>query len=478
MVKFFTLSWGSHIFITFMLGTCVLAQTIALVLSVFRHGLTKTRITENLFEISILLEILVFSLLYGQFVNGYINGFVVPTGYENIRVVICIIVVILSIIVFTLTRNLWHLGVVPTTLISLPIIENMLVLLFPWFFIGALIFFLIRSIKVCISNIVAIRTNISGLSVIHAVDTLHTGVLFSENDGYTLLSNHQMQKLMIAITGKIFRNSIQFYETLISDQYISRYKKAELDGQVIYILPNEGAWMFTKTNINFLMKNYIHISAADVTELWGLTAKLQLQDEELRHKSEELKRTIANLHILSKEREIDNAKMRAHDILGQRLSVLLRIIQNENNLDYELLTSLSKGLLAELKAEQNKVGPHDKLKGIQQIFAAIGVNIEFQGELPEEVQKACLFVDIIREGSTNAVRHGFATAISIKAESKESEYKLTINNNGYTTATPITPGNGIKVMRKKISAQGGNLDIIHHPVFTLSIVLPGGDKHD
>lgn len=478
MIKFFNLSATTHIFITFILGICVLAQTLALVLNFFRHRRTITWAFESFLEISILSEILIFSLLYGQIVNAYNIGFIVPTGYENIRIFVFLVILILVLVVSILTKNLLGLSVIPITLISLPVIENIIGPTFPWLFIGALIFLLVRSIMICIFSVIAIGTTISALSVTRAIDTLHTGVLFSENDGNTLLSNRQMQNLMIAITGKVFRNSIEFYDILLSDKYSSSYKKADLDGQMVYLLADGTAWMFNKTDIFFLMKNYIHISVADVTELWKLTAKLQVQDQELRHKSDELKQTIANLHILSKEREIDNAKMRAHDILGQRLSVLLRIIQNASNLDYDLLTSLSKGLLAELKAEQSEIGAYDELTGIQQIFSAIGVAIEFEGELPDDTQQASLFVDIIRESSTNAVRHGFATQINIKTELKENEYKLTINNNGHTTTTPIIPGGGIKVMRKKVSAQGGNLNITHHPLFALSVVLPGGDKYE
>ena len=312
----------------------------------------------------------------------------------------------------------------------------------------------------------------------HAIDTLHTGVLFCENDGYTLLSNYQMQKLMIAITGRIFRNAIQFYEMLVSDQYESRYKKAELDGQMIYLLPDGTAWMFTKTDIPFRMKNYVHISVADVSGHWNLTTRLQQQNQKLRRKKDELTKTIANLHIFSKEREIENARMRAHDILGQRLTVLLRTIQDENNIDYDLLTSLSKGLLDELKAEKSETRPYDELESIQQIFAAIGVDINVEGQLPDNVEHAGLFVDIIREGSTNAARHGFASKINVVTEATEDAYNLTITNNGHTTTVPITPGGGIGVMRKKVNAQGGNLDIRQHPLFTVSVVLPGGDQYE
>lgn len=478
MIEFYSFSGGSLIFISFVLGICVLAQTLALILSFYSHSLLKIRIFENLLELSILAEILIFSLLNGQLINAYKLGLVAPSGYDNRRIFIFILILVLGIIVSYINKNLMPLIVIPASMISLPIMEDIIGKAYPWFFIASIIFFLARSIKICISSALTIRTSLSALSVINALDTLHTGVLFSEKDGYILLSNKKMRSLMITITGKIFRNSLQFYDTLESDGYDTRYEKVELDDQMVYLLTDGTAWMFTKKDIFFRRKKYVHISATDVSKQWELTSTLQNKNQELEHKRNELKDTIANLHILSKEKEIENAKMRAHDVLGQRLSLLLRVIQDKDILDYDLLSSLSKGLLAELKAEQIGPSPYGELKNIQELFANIGVDIIFAGQLPDDIKQARLFVDIIREASTNAVRHGLATQVNIKAEIMDNIHNLTINNNGYTKIDPITPGSGIGVIRKKVRAQGGILNISHYPLFTLSVDLPGGDPYE
>ncbi|QRN84814.1 hypothetical protein JR334_07435 [Clostridia bacterium] len=477
MIEFYTFSWIARLLITFLLGVCILSQTLAMVLTYYRLSDVFARALETLLEIAIICEIFVFSIMYGQVINGYKNGFVVLSGYENTRSFVFILILILVILVCGFDKKLLPLSIIPGAVISLPIMESILGPAFSWFFIAALILFLARSIIISVSSLIAIKTSISALSIVQAVNSLHSGVLFSENDGYILLANHQMRKLMIAMTGKIFRNSIQFYDLLVSDPYEARYKKAELEGQMIYPLPNGTAWIFTKKDVLFRRKKYVYISATDVSKQWALTVKLQNQAQELSRKSDELKNAIANLHIFSKVQGIEKAKMRVHDILGQRLSVLLRIIQNEHCLDYDLLTSLSKGLLDELKAEQSKTGPKEDLKSIQQIFAAIGVEIKVDGQLPDNEQQACIFVDIIREGATNAVRHGLATEINIKSEKVKQAYYLTITNNGYTSPVPIATGSGIGSMRKKVCARGGNLDIIQYPLFTLSVVLPGGDLY-
>ena len=476
MIEFFTFSWGGRIAITFILGLCVLAQTLSIVLNFYRFDQTIRRVFEILLEFFILCEIIMLSFMHGEVINGYNNGIVVAIGYENIRISIFLSILMVAIIVCYIKRTLLPISVIVFAGISLPAIENIMGSLFPWLFVGALVFFLVRGVKNSISNYFAIKTNISALSIINALDTLHTGVIFSESDGYIVLSNHQMQRLMLLITGKIFRNSLKFYEVLISDKYESRYKKVGIEGQTVYLLSDETAWMFTKTDIPFLRKNYVHISAADVSENWALTSKLQAQEEELREKTLELKATISNLHILSKEKEIENAKVRAHDIIGQRLTVLLRMLQNRDNLDYGSLTSLSKGLLEELKEEEIETKAEDELKKIQQIFNIIGVEVIFQGQLPHDEEDAQLFVDIIREGTANAVRHGFATQVKVEAEESEGSYNLVVANIGYTRDEPITLGSGLKAMRKKVNDQGGRLEIIHYPVFTLSVCLPGGEK--
>ncbi len=473
MNEFFMFSWESRMLITVLLGFCILFQTLAIIFNFYRNRFNRRLIFKNLLEIAILGEILLFSLLHGQVVNGYKNGFVVPTGHENMRIIVFYVITVLVIIVCFLNKAVLPLSIIPIIGVSLPISEVLLRTAFPWFFIATLIIFLGRSIKICTSSMTVIGKNISALSVIRAIDSLDTGVLFSKKDGYTLLANQQMQKLMIAMTGKIFRNAIQFYETLISKGYESRYSKIKIEEKIVYILPDETAWMLTKTDVLIRMKNYIHISLANVTELWRLTIQLQIQDQELRRKSDELKETMKNLHILSKKKEIENAKMRAHDILGQRLSVLLRIIQSDHEIDYELLRSLAKGLVAELRAEQNDKTPYDELKSIQQIFDTIGVDIQFEGQLPDNAQQADLFIDIIREGSTNAVRHGFATQVNIKSEVIKNTYHLTIKNNGYITQDPIVLGGGISVMKKRVNGQGGQLDIIQSPMFTLYVIMPG-----
>ena len=478
MSEFYTFPWIGHIFIILIFGISTLIETLLISLEFIYNWKDRRHAFKLFFEIFILLEIIIFSLLYGQMLSGYKNGFLLASGYLNTRIIIFLFTLVLGLISYINNKDRDIFLPILAASISLPIVEEISKSIYPLLFIGALLLLLIRSIKNVINRYIEIRTNITALSIPYGLDTLPTGVLFSEAEGHILLINHKMYDLMLQLTGKIYRNLKTFYKILDSKENESKYKKAELGGQTVYLLADGSAWIFIKTNIFLKTKEYIHISASDVTQLWLLTSKLELQKEELKDKGDKLKKAISNLDILSKKEEIHKAKMRTHDILGQRLTVLLRIIQNEDKLDHDLLKSLSKGLLAELSVENNQALPYEELKRMQEVFSAIGVKIDFKGSLPDKIQQASLFLDIIREACTNAVRHALATEINIKAELKENKHQLTISNNGYPPTTPITLGNGIKEMKKSISDQGGNLNIIEGPIFTLSVVLPGGNSYE
>ncbi len=141
MIEFFTFSPAARILITFLLGICVLTQTLALALNFYRRSVTTLRVFETIFEISILCEILVFSLMHGQVINGYKNGFVVPVGYEELRSIVFFVILILAIGVSVLKRNLSVLTVITAAVISLPILEIGLGRTYPWFFIAAITVF-------------------------------------------------------------------------------------------------------------------------------------------------------------------------------------------------------------------------------------------------------------------------------------------------------------------------------------------------
>jgi signal transduction histidine kinase len=475
LIEFYTWAEAARLLLTFFIALTVLFQVLALVLSFHRYRGGRGRPLENILEACVLVQILVCSLLYGQIIHSYHNSLIMPTGYGVLRIACFAAVALMAMLVLMITKTPWPLLVIAVAALTLPVMETLLGNAFASLYAAAMLFYLVRSIHICILRYRELKTSLSELSIKHTIDSLHTGVLFSEPDGFILLINVQMQRLMKAIFGRIHRNGNHFYELLTGGDMKPHCQRMEFQGNIVYLLPDKTAWMFTKAELLIRKKRYIQLTATDITRQWVLTAELRQQETELKIKGEELSRSIANLHILSREKETQKAKMRAHDVLGQRLTLLLRTIRSEQALDYDLLRSLSQGLLDDLKADKNIPSPQDELDGLQQAFGSIGVHIELNGKLPEDRIKGHMFTNIIRESVTNAVRHGFATKILVGIDASADGYRLKITNNGYPPPQPIVEGEGIRGMRKMTETCGGMLDVCIHPRFVLSVYLPGGD---
>ena len=242
------------------------------------------------------------------------------------------------------------------------------------------------------------------------------------------------------------------------------------------MLPDETAWVFTKTEMQIKNKQYIQITATDITRRWALTAELRRQEGLLISRGEELREMIVNLQTLSQGRELQNAKLRAHNILGQRLTMLLHTLSQGQTLDYNLLRTQLQSLLDDLKSSQSVTSPPDKLSNLQRTFKTIGVEIYLHGKLPEDDKKGHLFVDIISESIVNAVRHGFATKIFVQINLFDETWHLEITDNGHghSLHQPIKEGGGIGGMRGKVEACGGSVMVTNHPRFMLNVELPGG----
>ena len=486
MLEFYLWPRAACLTITFLLALSVLAQTLTTILSLYKYPRSKRWAFETLLELLVLVYVYTCSLMHGQAIQGYIFSVVPQTGYVLSRTIIFAVIILVSTTVMLYNRKPFPLLIIAAAGLTLPVTESLTGRVFAYLYAAAVLFWLCRSIRMSLIRFGEIRINISALSIKNAIDSLNAGIMFCEDDGFILLSNTQMQQLMMEIIGKLQRNGRQFYEALAAvqpaaeppDKIQSGCQKAEHEGKIVCLLPNKTAWIFTKTDITIGKKQYFQLSASDITQQWSLTAKLRQQEDLLKIRGEELKDMIANLHILSRERETQKIRMLAHDILGGRLAMLLHAVRGEAILDPDLLRSQIRFLLDDLKSEQAAPGPQDEFDSLKQVFGAIGVDIRFEGTLPNDAEKAKLILEIIREGVTNSVRHGYATQISISIVTNNGGGCLKISDNGHPPVTDITEGGGLGGMRERLRLYDGVLSVAAQPEFVLTANLPGANNNE
>lgn len=99
-----------------------------------------------------------------------------------------------------------------------------------------------------------------------------------------------------------------------------------------------------------------------------------------------------------------------------------------------------------------------ELAGAQGVLTAAGIDCEVTGEtagLPAEVQSALGWV--VREATTNVLRHGDAGRCGVALLVTEERVVLTVENDG--AGPPTTKGgSGLAGLRERLSAVGGTLE--------------------
>jgi signal transduction histidine kinase len=480
MAEFYLLPRAVSYLITAAFALCVLSQTLTVILCYYRYPRSSARITETLLESFVLGHVLVCSLLHGQTMQSYGLGIYVSGGYAGLRILFFILIAASAALTAAFSRKPQSLFAVLAASLTLPLTEELLGNAYAYLYISALAFWLIRSICANVIIYNESKSKLSALSVKNAVDSIHTGVMFCERDGFILLTNKKMQWLMTAITGGPQRNGRYFLGLLSLNEVEPGCEVTWFEEKNVCLLTDGSVWLFDISELSIHKKTYIQLTAADITERWKLTAELRPHNEELERRRKELNEAIASLHTVSRERETQRAKIRTHDLLGERLTVLLRTVRSEREPDYALLRKMSRELTYELKTVGSAPSPKDDLDILKQTFASIGVDITINGELPEDTDTAILFADISKEAVTNAVRHGLAAQVFIDMDAQDNNHILRITDNGQTAIETVREGGGIGGMREKMKPFGGKLEINTAERFIITATVPGkrADIHE
>ena len=448
---------------------CVLIQCIALVLNLTQYRMDRIQKLEIVFEAEILVQILIVSLLAAHVQNNMREDIIANSGYTVVRPIIFFLIVILAGYICW-CKKVWK--PVITAIVSaftLPVCEKYAGVVFPVLYIFAILYFLFRSIYICWIRQKQFKTSISELSIKEAIDALHSAILFCGQDGFILLMNHRMQRLMNILTGIVWRDGLRFAEEMERGHCLNNCESAKLGGRMVYRLPDKSVWMFSRYEMEIRKKKYYQISASDITQQWDATIQLQSQNNELTRLRVDLEKTIINLETIYREEETMRVKSRIHDTIGQRIAVLIRTLRENEKPDKEMLRSFTDRMFLDLAEEKPDASPEQEMKLLIKMFAGIGVTLILKGDLPENKRLGDVFMKVITEGVTNAVRHGFSSEVSISCYCKNNGWILEIENNGALPEETIVEGSGIKSMRRELAAIGGELTMDIKTVFCIQV---------
>ena len=218
---------------------------------------------------------------------------------------------------------------------------------------------------------------------------------------------------------------------------------------------------------------YTEVMATDVSRLAALHAALQQENERLADANRRAKRLYDNMPDIVREEEILKMKMRVHDDIGHTLLAARRALRHEHDLA-RLRSEAAKwessiSLLCRARQEN---AAEDPLSYMQRRAAVLGAAVQLRGAYPAARATRELYALILRECTSNAVRHAGATELYADSEHRSQAWHLCITNNGAPPKAEIKEGGGLSSLRRRIEKAGGTVTVHSLPVFVLEVTLP------
>ena len=300
-------------------------------------------------------------------------------------------------------------------------------------------------------------------SVKEAFDNLPSGVCFFDKNGTVTLCNHQMYRVFFALTGRDLQSLPELRELLDS-------------GPDVFLLDDGHAWRFAREEITTEDGTaYTQVTASDVTELYRRQKELEEDNRKLEEDAQRIRRLSANIISLIREEEILSMKMRVHDDIGRSVIATRQFLQQGKPIG-ELDLTVWKKAVRLLKHENEQSEEQDAVTELMNAAFGIGIQVSFDGTFPENGAVKELFLSVIRECMTNAVRHAGAKELYVRFASGDHRASVCVTNSGAVPQGGLVEGGGLASLRILVKKSGGTMEVKTVPRFELTATVPVGEE--
>lgn len=293
------------------------------------------------------------------------------------------------------------------------------------------------------------KETITDFSIKKVTDECEVGILVLKGKKVKLINNK-----MYEILNKL--NIKKDYVTNIIKQSIDQLDKN-------YCVKVEDKYYVFVVNDN-------EIITFDITEEYELHQKLNDQNRKIKENNKQILLSIDNIEELEREKNLLKLKNKYHDILGQNLSILQQYLNRENisQENFEEIKFMIQKMFIDIEDTDDT---NTNLENLIKIHKKNGTDIVINGKLPQNKEVAKVFFEIIREATTNAIRHAGSSKVFVNIKETLEETYMIITNNGKKSNEFITENQGIKDMRRKIEKLGGMFYISTLPEFSVNISI-------
>ena len=293
------------------------------------------------------------------------------------------------------------------------------------------------------------KETITDFSIKKVTDECEVGILVLKGKKVKLINNK-----MYEILNKL--NIKKDYVTNITKQSIDQLEKN-------YCVKVEDKYYVFVVNDN-------EIITFDITKEYELHQKLNDQNRKIKENNKQILLSIDNIEELEREKNLLKLKNKYHDILGQNLSILQQYLNRKNisQENFEEIKFMIQKMFIDIEDTEDT---NTNLENLIKIHKKNGTDIVINGKIPQNKEVAKVFFEIIREATTNAIRHAGSSKVFVNIKETLEETYMIITNNGKKSNEFITENQGIKDMRRKIEKLGGMFYISTLPEFSVNISI-------
>jgi two-component system, NarL family, sensor histidine kinase DesK len=203
--------------------------------------------------------------------------------------------------------------------------------------------------------------------------------------------------------------------------------------------------------------------ARELEKARGLAADLAVAEERLRFAGE--------LH------DVQGGNLQAITLKAQVARRLVAVDPERAEAEMRAVEELARTALKdtrEVVGGYRKVALADEIDSAARILKSAGVQATVPDAAPsldEDTEK--LLGLLVREATTNLIRHAEPTAADVSIVEVDAEVTVTITNNG--APAPVGTGNGLTMLKDRFTEAGGNVEHVHDgDRFVLKGTVPRG----
>ena len=290
---------------------------------------------------------------------------------------------------------------------------------------------------------------INQFSIKKVIDSSNFGILVLKGNR-SVLMNNTMYKILNKLDIKT-----DYIENII--------KQSEEQMEENYVISIE-----EKHYLFIINKN--EITSFDITKEYRLKKQLDELNKKIELNNTELVASIENIENLEKEKNLLKIKNKYHDLLGQNLSVLQQYLNKEeiSQENFDEIKFMIQKMFIDIEDTEDS---NTNLQNLIKIHQKNGTAIHIKGKLPENEKQARVFFEIIREATTNAIKHAGSSKIFVEIKETLEEIYMIITNDGKKPNEFITENEGIKGMRRKVEEINGYFYVSTVSQFSVNVSI-------